>query len=421
MNASSSAEDVSDIFVIRPDRVVIKTPIRVLYSEEQIRIENLFTFFSFRRIGVRLRDRIRRITKKSMTDFLCMRGYDVEPEVNIFFSEKALDVTIRFPEEELVEKKDATNVASHLFSDTCRHIPGYSIREYHLLPVISEYVSLFVLLMSYQPRMQSTLKTLRRILKYPFVTLPNDRGEYYSSLWEHDNLYSVPSIARSLWQRIKDDLCSRQTSTIRSRNLLTPLSKTERKEALIDMLAGVLKDVVHILDRVGEKKAIREILGLINKIISGEELTKDEIVRGVSVLSETIKHYPSEGTLKLFLDFLNNTLREIEFFETLEHVCTTRLFLRKLTRMLNNQRVLPSGGDIPLVFDGFFISGTVTRRRRKHIINLGGGKAIYISPREWRTIIEELNISDIDKAKIELKIVKRLDGKKSIVIDFVED
>jgi len=305
MGAESNVEGSKDVLIIDPDRIIIKSPIKVLYQEEEIEIRNLLTFFSFRRISVRLREKIRKAATSSVRNFVCEKGYnDVEPRVELNFAEKTSRLTIKFPHDDIVEKGEVLGFVSHIFSGTCKNIPEYSVREYHLMPLISEYINLFVLLLPYRPDIKSALDTLKRILKYPFVTLPNAQGIYYSTVCEQDNLYSLPHLVKEMVRQIRCDvgrneaLSSLIRSSIESRGGQRVYIDVGEHTIPLQFVIRVLKNVVHVIDKIEDKGVIQEILQLTNKLLKGEDLTKREIMDGIRIITKAIDVNPNEDALR---------------------------------------------------------------------------------------------------------------------------
>ncbi len=420
---SNDEAQSSDVFVINPDNIVVKSPIRILYQEEKIGIENLLTFFSFRRISARLRRLIEHAAQRAITNFIKAKGYgDIELKVDLNFMEKTTNLMIRLPEEEIIDKNETIDVTGHLFSLTCRNIPEYSIREYFLLPMSDDYLRFFVLLVSYKPEIKDTLENLNKILTYPFFTLPNDKGEYYSSEWDKDNIYVPPKIMRLIVfhkasrYMFDNDIYGGQNQIIdycyQPSQYMRPLTK--------DFIAKLLKDLAHLIDDPTFTSVVKDILEVANKLLTGQPIDRAEVRKVIKILSGITKGDKEKNTLNSLLRYLKSFLREMELFENLENICVARAVLRRISSILSNVHNKTNLRRISANFlRNYFFAGSIAVRTRKRLINLGGGKAIYLSPREWAMLIKDKNITN-DKVRIELKIVKRCDGRKSIVIDIIE-
>jgi len=390
----------SDLLIIRPDNLVIKTPIRIFYQEERIDIDNLLTFFSFRRVSDRLRRRIELAVGRTIRRFVRRRGYGgAEPNVTVVFSEKTSKLSVELPDESIIEKKDIMGLAKAVFSRTCQDIPEYAVREYRLLPVLEEYLNFFVLLIPYRPELRETLQTLKSILSCPFVTLPGPSGEYYSSMWNEDSLYGPPSAVRRILVYEKN-------------------RSAENEDAISqEFVASILKELAHLTDPINDAEALQEILNLTSKILGQTMPSVEEVRNVINHIRRIVGGRKAEALSKL-CEYLNGLLERAQALETLENIYVTRAVLRRIMRILTSgERGIGRGG--ASIFRSYLLAGRVLSRRKKRLINLGAGKAIYLSPKEWRTITSTL--SDIENIRVEMKIVSSNDGRRSIVIEFLEE
>jgi len=390
----------SDVMVINPDKIVVKSPIKIFYEEEKLGIENLLTFFSFRRISSRLRELIEHTTTYAIKRFVMEKGYKgVVPDVTMDFEEKTTRLVIKFPEEEIIEKNETINVTGYLFSSTCQRIPEYSIREYFLLPFSDNFRQFFVLLVSYRPEIRETLNNLNKILKYPYFTLPNERGEYYSSEWNSDNLYGLPMILRKIVRRVANILERRYQSDIAKQqgsiNRMSYESGVDYRYICpldTDFIARLLKDLAHLINNSESASIVKDVLEITNRIIKNQPLTRQEIIRVVSFLKKIINAGERGESLEELLEHLTSFLEEMELFETLENICIVRATLRRINRAIdakNIDRMNPKK-IVTTLFRNYFFAGTVAAKSKKNLINLGGGKAIYLSPREWNIIAKDV-------------------------------
>lgn len=415
----------SDVYVIKPDNIVFKNPIEIFYQENKIVINNLLTFFSFKKPSNRLRARLELTISKIIRKIIKKRGYrNIRPNVRLTLSEKTSNLSISLPEEELIEKKEVIDVTKSLFSKTCQDVPDYSVREYYLLPMSEDYYTFFILLMPYRPEIKNTLDTLRKILDYPFVTLPDEKGEYYSSEWKEDNLFGAPRIVQKKLLGV--------VRTVYRSNLKGDVAKIYGHiggELINDFLTSpeflstIFKELAQTITSTADARRFHEFLGIINKFMRNEILDPKDIERAFNCLNGLIREKNNSALSKL-CDYFQALTSEIKLFESLEKVCIARSAIKKISRIINQEsrlgRNIKARNIVNTLFRSYLLTGSVIAKRRKKLINLGGGKAIYISPREWKILLAGINNIG-EEAKIELKIIRRSDGKKSIVIEVIEE
>lgn len=413
--------DSSSVYVIKPDNLVFKNPIEIFYQENMIMINNLLTFFSFKKPSNRLRTRLEFTISRIVKRLIKKKGHGcAEPRIKLSLSEKTSNLHIRLPEEGLIEKNEAIYITKRVFSKTCQNMPEYSVREYHLLPMTEDYYTFFILLTPYGPEIKNTLNTLRKVLEYPFITLPDARGEYYSSEWEEDSIFGTPRIIqRKLLGTIRT-MCqftlNREVATYKSADRLD-----NSFFASPEFIASIFKELAQAIMSVEDTKRIQDLLEIINKFMRNEIWDPRDIERAFNCLSKLVKGESSTALSKLF-DYFHTLINEIKIFETLEKICIARSVIKRITRAIsqNPNGKMTTRNIVNMLFKNYLLTGSIISKKRKRLINLGGGKAIYISPKEWKLILSEMN-NISEEAKIELKIVRRSDGKKSIVIEIIEE
>ncbi len=412
-------DSTSDTVIIRPDLVVFKSPVEISFTESYLNVRNLWTFFSFKRLSKRIARRLHRSVGILVRRFLDNVGYrDVEAHVSLEFDAKTSNFVVSFGNEEILDRKLAMNLTKYAFSSMCFRLPEYSIREYRLLPISEGDYKFFIVLTPYRRDLSRTLDVLKDILKYPYVTLPNDEGTYFLSGFGEDNLNEPPRIIDKLaslmhlreifFAKKLSDLYSQITSPNRPNNYSEPI------------MARAIKELVDLMDYFEDPKPIYRLLQFMHKVFGVERPTKEDLLAIINLLDDMTKKCEGLDALKKLYKYFRSLYDEFLLIERIEELGIIRAALRKLSKMVcvSSKEKIDIRG-IPAFLHEFVLAGSILAKYRKELINLGGGKAIYISPHEWRCISRELSIAE--KAKLEIKIVKHPDGRKYLVISFLND
>ncbi len=412
-------DSTSDTMIIRPDLVVFKSPVEISFTESYLNVRNLWTFFSFKRLSKRIARRIRRFARILVRKFLDDVGYrDVKASVNIRFDAKTSNFTVNFGGEAILDKKLVVDFTKYAFSLTCFRIPEYSIKEYKLMPVSEGDYKFFVILTPYRRNLSKTLDVLKDILKYPYVTLPNEEGTYFLSGFGEDNINEPPRIIDRLvsLMHLREIFFAKKLSDLYSQ-ITSPSKLNNHSEPI---MARAIKEIVGLMDYFEDPKPIYRLLQFMHKIFGVERPTKDDLLAIINLLDDMTKKREGLDALKKLYKYFRSLYDEFLLIERIEELGIIRAALRRLSKMVcvSSKGKIDIRG-IPAFIHEFVLAGSILAKYQKELINLGGGKAIYISPHEWRCISRELGIAE--KAKLEIKIVKRPDGRKYLVISFLND
>ena len=412
-------DSTSDTMIIRPDLVVFKSPVEISFTESYLNVRNLWTFFSFKRLSKRIARRIRRFARILVRKFLDDVGYrDVKASVNIRFDAKTSNFTVNFGGEAILDKKLVVDFTKYAFSLTCFRIPEYSIKEYKLMPVSEGDYKFFVILTPYRRNLSKTLDVLKDILKYPYVTLPNEEGTYFLSGFGEDNINEPPRIIDRLvsLMHLREIFFAKKLSDLYSQ-ITSPSKLNNHSEPI---MARAIKEIVGLMDYFEDPKPIYRLLQFMHKIFGVERPTKDDLLAIINLLDDMTKKREGLDALKKLYKYFRSLYDEFLLIERIEELGIIRAALRRLSKMVcvSSKGKIDIRG-IPAFIHEFVLAGSILAKYQKELINLGGGKAIYISPHEWRCISRELGIAE--KAKLEIKIVKRPDGRKYLIISFLND
>lgn len=411
--------ETSDTLVISPDHVVLKSPIQIFLTERRIGIRNLWTFFSFKRLSKRVVRRINSMIGVLVRRFLDAIGYkDVDADVNLNFEAKTSWFIVSFKEEDIMDKKLAIEFTKYTFSKTCLRMPEYSVREYKLMPFSEGEYRFFVVLAPYSRELSQTLNTLNEILKYPYVTLPNNEGIYYLSGYGEDNINEPPKIIDRLTNlmRLRYIFIENKISDLYSQIL--PANQNQSSSS--PLMAQAIKEIVQLIDYFNDTKPIYKLLQVLHKVLGVNRPSKEDLASAIDLLENIIGNREGFEALNRLYKYLQSLYDELLLIERIEEIGVIRATLRRLNKMLcigDRGRIDIRG--IPGFINDFILTGSVLARYQREPINLGSGKAIYIGPREWECISKELGITE--KSRLEIKIVKRHDGKKYLVISFPND
>ncbi|MCR8501487.1 MAG: hypothetical protein QXY55_03365 [Candidatus Korarchaeota archaeon] len=430
MKELSKVSSSYDSMTINPDLIVLKAPVEISLTRNSINIKNLWTFFSFKRLSKRLIANIRRQSEVLTRQFLSAMGYrDINIEVGLRIHDKTSELVIKF-EDQILDRDFATNLIKHMFSLTCFEIPEYSIREYKLVPISEDKLNFFVVLVPYKRSFLKMFDALSNLLKYPYVTLPNEQGEYYSSELGEDNINEPPKILSTLLNSVNIrgpfNVGSQTPITALQEVIfapevesLKPLRPSNRALDHIEtVLTQAIKDIASIIDRFENPKPVYELLQLLHRTLNCEKLTKDDAITAINILEEIAEPAIELSGLKGLLDYFRGIYNEFLLAEKLEDISIMRAILRRIERTIcrSGKFRIDSRG-IPLLCHAFIITGSIVGKLHKKLINLGSGKAIYLNSDEWRCISEEFGVPE--NVKVEVKIVKRLDGRKCLIVDFI--
>lgn len=432
----SEVDKGHELTSIDPDLIILRAPVEISFTGNSIEIKNLWTFFSFKRLSKKILGQIQKRSGVLVRQFLNEVGYkDVDVEVDVKIGNRTSTITINF-KEDVLDKKMVANLIKHMFSLMCFEVPEYSIREYKLMPISEDKYNFFIVLVPYK-RSARLFNVLDKLLKYPYITLPDEYGVYYSSEFGEENINEPPSILNMTLApanfKTQQHLAKFSMPLAETRGETTPevllqlgtnrlellrfLSETSSH--LEQLITQAIKDIANIVDRFSDLKPICRLLQLLHKTLHSGKLIKDDVAMVIDTIEELMGSEIRLDGLRTLLNHFQMIYNNFLLAEKLEEISIMRAMLRKIEKTFRGGRSKADLRGIPALWHEFMIVGSIITKCRKRIVNLGSGKAIYISPHEWKFLSDELGIPD--NAKAEIKVIKRPDGKKCIVVDFLAD
>lgn len=378
---------------IKPDNLIFKDEIKFLFENEYLIIDNLIKFYSYRYPSRRVLSRIENI----LGSFVGKRtSLGVVSSFDISVYERTTSISISFSGAPKINHRAVMCFARKLFSSIINSIPEFAIREYNLLPLTESNYHLIVLLIPYNSNNKSTFEIVKTLIKGTVATLPNDSGDYFLSWYGIDNINSPPRILERIIHLLLD-----------KNNLENSILTNKQNMALF------IREVAKFADRIDDFTLVRELLTVIHNIFGGIPLEKDHVEKALKLLETLRQKYKDLGKLTDIYLHLQNLKDRLDLLEKLEEITIIRVILRRLSKLLNTNKK-------PLIgtLQHYFLAGTVIKSCKRKIIKLGGGKAIYLSPSEWKTIVGELNLKEGEE--LEIKIIKKADGTKTLVLEIID-